>query len=127
MKKKVTTHASTKKKNSVKKKRSRSRKQALVQENTHATTKKRTRSRKHALDQESVHEKKNSFQEETITAKKVTKKPLIYFIICFILFQGCTFFRGQIKDGFWLAQQNKQNLFWGKNHIFSRGKEYHIF
>ena len=71
------------------------RKHALVHANTHASTQKRTRSRKHALVHESVHAKKNSgkktrtqtrtrprkrprkkepAQEETITAKKVTKK-----------------------------------------------------
>ena len=32
------------------------------------------------------------------------------------------------KDGFWLTQENKQNLFWGKkSYFFPRGKEYHIF
>ena len=25
------------------------------------------------------------------------------------------------KDGFWLTQKNKQNLFWEKNHILSPG------
>ena len=26
--------------------------------------------------------------------------------------------KGKEKDGVWLTQENKQNHFWGKNHIF---------
>ena len=31
------------------------------------------------------------------------------------------------KDGFWLTQENKQNLIGKKSYFFPRGKEYHIF
>ena len=53
-----------------------SNKNKLVQEIKNSLKKKRTCSRKHALDQEGDQEKKELVQEnKTITSKKVAKKP----------------------------------------------------
>ena len=47
-----------------KKESKKTRKHALVQENTHGSTKKRTRSKKHALDQENVQENTHSYKKD---------------------------------------------------------------